>query len=146
MKKELFTVEETAEILNLHEKTVQRFLREGRLRGRKIGRAWMISAEDLKDYAHGELRGEDQPPPVRREKRDMTVSAVVEFYEREPGEASRYSNSLIAMLNVKDPSWGQSRFDFLYHDGEGKARFILYGTPRFIGEIMKFMEIIQEQE
>jgi excisionase family DNA binding protein len=145
MAKELFTVEEASIILNLHIKTVRRFLREGRIRGRKIGRSWMISAEDLKEYAHGELKREDSPPEPR-ERVSMNVSAVVEFFERVPGEASRYSNSLIAMLNVKDPSWGESRFDFMYHPDEGKARFVLFGTPRFIGEIMKFMEIIQEQE
>ncbi len=145
MVKELFTVEEASEILNLHIKTVRRFLREGRIRGRKIGRSWMISAEDLKEYAHGELKSEVSMPEPR-ERVPMNVSAVVEFFERVPGEASRYSNSLIAMLNVKDPSWGESRFDFMSHPDEGKARFVLFGTPRFIGEIMKFMEIIQEQE
>jgi excisionase family DNA binding protein len=145
MKKELYTVEETAQFLNLHIKTVRRFLREGRLKGNKIGRAWMIPAKALKEYAHGELSEEISREFPDREGK-MSVSAVVEFYERRSGEASRLSNSLMAMLNNKDPAWGETRFDFIYHPEEGKSRFIIFGSPAFIGEIMHFFQIIQDQE
>ncbi len=145
MKKEFYTVEEVGEILNLHEKTVRRFLREGKIGGRKIGRSWMISLDELKEYAHGELAENAPEDGGEREKR-IAVSTVVEFYESRSGEASRFSNSLMAMLNAKDPAWGECRFDFIYHPDEGKARFVLYGSPLFIGEIMKFFQIIMEQK
>ena len=148
MSKDYFTVEDVSDILNLHVKTVRRFLREGRLKGKKIGRAWRIPADGLKAYAHGELYSQDRSGSSGMDERagHIGVSAVVEFYERSSGDASRYSNSLIAMLNVKDPAWGKTRYDFIYHPEEGKARFVLYGSPRFISEVMKFFQIIQEQE
>lgn len=44
----LHTVEQAAKILQLHPDTVRIWLRDGRLRGRKMGRVWRIAAEELR--------------------------------------------------------------------------------------------------
>ncbi len=131
-------------MLSLHPKTVRRFIREGKIAGKKIGREWKVTHKDFVTYTHGEFSESEGEPRVyeTRENR-ITVSAVVELYERESEEASRISNSLIAMLNTKDPSWGNARYDLIYHPEEGKARFILYGTPLFISEILKMFTYIE---
>ena len=148
MNDTFYSVEELSHILNLHPKTVRRFIREGKIRGKKIGRAWKVHQDDLREFAHGELKTDEdktvrntQPPNRNR----ITVSAVVEVWEKEYEEASRISNSLIAMLNTKDPSWGETRYDLIYHPEIGKARFILYGTPAFIGAVMNMFTIINKQ-
>ncbi len=46
----LFEVEDLAESLGLHERTVRQLLREGRLRGRKLGKRWYVTEESLKAY------------------------------------------------------------------------------------------------
>ncbi|MCX7027107.1 MAG: hypothetical protein NT061_06445 [Spirochaetes bacterium] len=66
----------------------------------------------------------------------IAVSAVVEIDEQNSEEASRISNSLLAMLNCKDESWGKSRFDFVYYPEVRKAKYILYGTPGFIAAVL----------
>ena len=47
----LFTVEEAAQILKVSEDTVRRWLRDGTLRGRKLGRVWRISEEEIRGSA-----------------------------------------------------------------------------------------------
>ena len=42
-----FTVEQVSELLSLHPKTVQRYIREGKLRATKIGKGWRIAGHDL---------------------------------------------------------------------------------------------------
>jgi excisionase family DNA binding protein len=148
MEQKFYSVDEIAGILNLHPKTVRRIIREGKLRARKIGRAWKISQESFKEYAHGELKQEkeEEPPvPSRDLKQRITVSAVIEITEQGSQEATRISNSLIALLNSKDASWGETRFDFIYHPEIRKARFILYGSPGFIAAVMKSFEMITRQ-
>jgi excisionase family DNA binding protein len=49
-----FTVEEVAEILKVHTRTVYRMLDRGELRGFKVGTAWRISAEALEAFMRGE--------------------------------------------------------------------------------------------
>ena len=143
MEQKLYSVEEIARFLDLHPKTVRRFIREGKIKARKIGRTWRIQPADLREYAHGELadiREESGFSPDTGLQERISVSAVIEIHEGSREEASRISNSLIAMLNCKDPSWGKSRYDFIYDPETKKARFILYGSPRFLRDVLKAFE------
>lgn len=46
---ELLTVEEVAEYLKMNPQVIRRWLREGKLPGSKIGRAWRVSKQDIDD-------------------------------------------------------------------------------------------------
>ncbi len=144
MENKLYSVSEISELLGLHEKTVQRFIREGKISAVKIGRAWKVSTDALKDYTHAELTDvQPEIPNVRTEEPvsdRVRVSAVIELSEAGRAEASRISNTIIALLNCKDPSWGKTRYDFIHDPETGTARFILYGNPSFISSIMKMLE------
>lgn len=147
---EFYSVEDLTGILNLHPKTIRRFIREGKIQGRKIGRTWKVHRDELKEYAHAELKTPaENPNPLEYSslsgEERIRVSTVIELMEREADEASRISNSLIAMLNCKDPSWGPVRYDMMYEKESRKARFVLYGSPAFIKSIMGFFEIIATQ-
>ena len=54
---EFYTVEELAGLLNLDPQTVRIYLRRGQLKGRKVGRAWYVSAQAVKEL----LAGPDEP-------------------------------------------------------------------------------------
>jgi excisionase family DNA binding protein len=43
----LLTVEEAAGLLRVHRNTIKRLLREGKLAGTKVGRAWRVRREVL---------------------------------------------------------------------------------------------------
>lgn len=47
------TVEEAAELLQVNNDTVRRWLRLGELKGRKLGRVWRISPSDLASVGAG---------------------------------------------------------------------------------------------
>lgn len=46
----LYTVEDLAEALNIQERTIRKFLKEGKLKGRKLANRWYVPEEALKDY------------------------------------------------------------------------------------------------
>lgn len=46
----LFTVDQAAEYLIVPKQTVQKWLREGRLKGIKIGGLWRITEEALEEF------------------------------------------------------------------------------------------------
>ena len=45
-----FTVEELAERLDVQERTIREYLREGRLQGRKLAGRWYVTDEAIADY------------------------------------------------------------------------------------------------
>jgi excisionase family DNA binding protein len=49
----VYTVQEVMEILKLSQNTVLTMLKDGRLKGVKIGRFWRISEENLRAFLNG---------------------------------------------------------------------------------------------
>ena len=49
--KQLYSVEEVADRLDLHVKTVRRIIREGRLPAKRIGKAYRITRAALRDVS-----------------------------------------------------------------------------------------------
>jgi excisionase family DNA binding protein len=149
MEQKLYSIEELTSILDLHEKTILRFIHEGKIKARKIGRSWKVTNDDLKEYVHGELK----PAGTQAEKPEydtigsrISVSAVIEITEENSEEASRISNSLMAMLNAKDESWGKARFDFFYFPEIRKAKYVLYGSASFISAVLRMFDILAQQK
>jgi excisionase family DNA binding protein len=143
----MYTVAEIAKILDLHPKTVRRFIRDDRIRARKIGREWRVRKEDLREYAHGELAGrptEDESTIPLADR--VHVSAVIELEEGNSAEVSRISNTLLAVLSGKDQAWGDSRYDLIFHPETGRARFVLFGAPQFIRTLLELVEVLMEHD
>jgi excisionase family DNA binding protein len=144
----MYTVHELAEILSLRPKTVQRFIREGKVKATKIGRQWRVQKEDLRDFAHAELGAPpaDEPRATTRLADRVQVTAVIELDEGHSSEVSRISNSLIAALNSKDPRFGATRYDLVYHPEVRKARFVVHGTPLFIRTLLELVDVLLQQD
>lgn len=49
---EILTTKEAADFLKLHEKTLSRLARQGKLPGNKIGGEWRFLKEDLVSWIH----------------------------------------------------------------------------------------------
>jgi excisionase family DNA binding protein len=150
MEPKLFNITELKDILKLHPKTILRFIHEGKIVARKIGRSWMVGEEELKRFCHAELSQSDKPDnPVKivddLEDR-ISVSAVVEINEQDSKEASRVSNTMIAMLNSNKEYDGKSRFDFFYYPEIRKAKYIFYGSPGTVSRILSTFEMLCSQK
>jgi excisionase family DNA binding protein len=61
----LYDVEELAGMLSVGTPTIRRYLREGRLKGKKLAKRWYVSEEALKDYFQPEEVSELQPEEAR---------------------------------------------------------------------------------
>ena len=142
----MYSVPQLSEILDLHPKTVRRFIHEGKIKAAKIGREWRVSKEDLQAYTHSELAGKPtEPRPDTPLSDRVHVSAVIEVNEGHTDEVSHISNTLIAVLNSKDPEWGAARYDLVYHPEIRKARFVLNGSPAFIRTLLEMVEVLVTQ-
>jgi len=149
MELKLYTISDLTGILNLHPKTILRFIHEGKIKAKKIGRSWMVNEDDLKSFCHAELSDIQLPTPAPNYdtfKSRINVSAVIEIIEQNSAEASRISNHLLAILNSEKGSDGKSRYDFFYYPKIEKAKYIFYGSPEFIQKILQtFDQLCQTQ-
>ncbi len=144
-----FSIKDLAPILKLHPKTIHRFIKEGKIKARKIGRSWMVHQDDLKEYVHAELAGGNESQPESEAtslSSRISVSAVVEISGQNAEDASRVSNSILALLNSGHDTVGSPRYDFIYHPETMKARHVLYGSPSFISEVLKSFDVLCSQD
>jgi len=50
---QLLRVEDIAQTLNTHKVTIRRYIREGKLKGTKIGKRWYVTKERFREFVNG---------------------------------------------------------------------------------------------
>ncbi len=134
MEQDLLSVEGVAEILGLHPRTVRRFIREGRLGARKIGKQWRVRRSQLETLTGtgSVVHGPDHAPSAE----DIQVSVVVDIGVAGSEEASRIFNSVLAAVVAKGPEYGNVRYESVYLAEARKARLLLWGDATFLGNLL----------
>jgi excisionase family DNA binding protein len=135
MSQELYSVEQVAERLGLHVKTVRMYVREGRLKAVRIGKQYRISREDLEAMTG---RPEPPPEPVRR-SRHVEVSSIVEIDAISPELAYRLTTPLIS---------GASgiRVETIYNTERASMKIILVGSMEINVSYLKLIRALLEAE
>ena len=143
MENSYYTVEQVAELLSLHPKTVQRYIREGKLRASKIGKGWRITGHDLSNFA--EQKHQDEAS-VSNDTGTLpvTVSAVADIGVTGKDAAIRIMNTLTAALNAKPPEFGPSSLHTQYIKTKSTVRVTLWGGAGFIAVIMDTISSLTE--
>jgi excisionase family DNA binding protein len=126
----LFTVEQAAERLKLHPKTVLRMIREGRLRGARIGKAYRISGDDL-DALAGVARAEAR-------EADDRATVIADFGDLSPELAQRLGGTLAAMLvGSHKARTGPVALDTAYDPLLRRLKVVAIGAPEDAAALLK---------
>ena len=137
-----YTVEQIAELLTLHPKTVQRYIREGKIIANKAGKRWFISESNLKKF----IGNSEDTSSVFKDDQSK-VSAVADVIVQDSEEAIRLEKILVAMLNSKSVWYGNSSMHFQYLEYENKVRVTLWGNLAFVRNVLDAVsEIIEQQK
>ena len=139
----MYSVEQVADRLGLHVRTVRNYVREGRLKAVRIGKQYRIAAEDLAALT-GRPASSFEPEPVRRE-RHVEVSSIVEIDAVSPETASRLTNSLVAVANSRGATDEPLRVETIYHETRGRMRVILVGSMEMNASLFKIISALLER-
>lgn len=138
MQETYYTVEQISSLLQMHPKTVQRYIREGKLRAVKVGKAWRVSGHDLSVFTET-IPPEGAPAPV------AVVSCVADIYAANKDAAIRMMNALGAAHTGKPPEFGQGSIQLQYIPEEEKLRVTLYGGARFTAAMLDTVATLTEE-
>jgi len=137
MQEKYYTVDDVCNMLGMHSKTIQRYIREGKLRAVKVGKAWRISGHDLSLFMEGSNSKAAAVQPGTQRK--ILVSSVVDIDVASMDEAMNISNMLTASLNTKPPEFGKTSMSVQFLDSENKLRVMLTGNAKFMETMMSFL-------
>jgi hypothetical protein len=73
----LYDVDDIAKALKMNPRVIREWFNKGKLRGKKVGRTWMITEENLKDFFSGKEGGEGIRPEKRKRKKTKTIKEDV---------------------------------------------------------------------
>ncbi|GIE19210.1 MerR family transcriptional regulator [Winogradskya humida] len=126
------SVEQVAERLGLHVRTVRSYIRDGRLKAVRIGKQYRISPTDL-----AALTGTAVLPTPRVE-----VSSVVEIDHIGPTTADRLSTLLVAGAQLAP----DLRIRTIYDDTRHRLKLIILGSPASTAEILRTLDEVLQPE
>lgn len=132
--RQLFTVDEVAERLKLHVRTVRRFIREGRLPAKRIGKEYRITRTALD--AFGGTTPDASALAVPRE-RSVLVSSIVDVDAISPEDSQRITTLLMAGLNARRGEPDFPRVDSLYEPERGRLRVMLTANPTLTCDLIR---------
>jgi excisionase family DNA binding protein len=140
----LYSVEQVADRLGLHVRTVRNYVREGRLKAVRIGKQYRIAAEDLAAMT-GRSPASFDPEPVRRH-RHTEVSSIVEIEAISPDLTMRLTNLLMSSAQSRGQGDQPLRVETIYDERRARLKIILVGGLDTGASILKVIGAILESE
>ena len=139
MSNNLLTLDQVAEQLQLHVKTVRRYVREGRLPATRVGKSYRVAAEDLAAFAG--LEDDFIPGPTDRTRR-VENNVVLDVTAISADDASRISNTIMAALQGDHSGL---RADTLYYEESARLKIILHGTLPATTHLLRMLDHLLEE-
>ena len=128
----LCTVNDAARELGVHPKTVLRAIRAGRLRARRIGKAYRIRRAELARFA-------DLPEPAETPAAQPWVTSIVDVPDVGPALAQKWARTVTSALRAKGKG-PPLRAEVVYEPARAHLKLVLVGAP---GAAAKFLELVR---
>lgn len=152
----LFTVEEIAQMTSLTSRTIRNYLKDGSLKGRKIGGQWRFTMDDIKNFMDNSnvvtaIADEtiqsvyDFLDGVNTDvKGDIQICSIIDLYIDEDvlKEKSLKIQELISSFPNETNEYSRyyCKTSTDNNTGETQARIIVFGSPDFIGKVAEILK------
>lgn len=134
MSEQVYTVEQFAERLMLHPKTVLRFIREGRLRAVKVGKSYRILRSELEAMT-GVL-------PAKAPTASARVTSIVDLPEIGPEQAQRMARQLPALRLSHEPHSDPMSLDVAYDPARQHLKIVIVGSIEDTSVVLKMIQVM----
>jgi excisionase family DNA binding protein len=145
MSETYFSVEQIAQMLHIHKKTIQRYIREGKIRATKIGKSWRVSGHDLTRFTEGHSKDTEESSSDHPVKERTKASSVIDIQVSGKDEAMRIINTITAVMNVKPREIGQASMHSQFMEQDNMVRMTLWGSVQFLSVMVSTLETLIEE-
>ncbi|NJC14463.1 excisionase family DNA binding protein [Micromonospora profundi] len=134
MKDDMYSVEQVADRLGLHVRTVRAYIRAGRLRAVRIGKQYRIAASDL-DALTGQTPPAVAPGPAE-------VSSIVQIDGVDRAAADRLGTLVLASANTGHNQTSPLRVQTVHDEDRHRLKIIILGDPAATAELLHLLDAV----
>lgn len=136
MSQELYSVDQVAERLGLHVRTVRAYIRDGRLKAVRLGKAYRIVRADLEAFMGPAARS-----LAAATARHAEVSSIVEMEGLDREAAIRMTNLAVATANSRPAHDEPLRVETIYDEDRRRLKIILVGGLSITADLLKLIAV-----
>ncbi|MET8389818.1 helix-turn-helix domain-containing protein [Streptosporangium canum] len=138
MREEMYSVEQVADRLGLHVRTVRGYIRAGRLKAVRIGKQYRIAHTDLEA-----LTGRPQPAPARSAGvARVEVSSIVQIDDIDRASADRLGTLVLAGANTSHDPAHPMRVQTVHDEDRDRMKIVILGGAAATAEVLHLLEAI----
>ncbi|WP_067139135.1 helix-turn-helix domain-containing protein [Microtetraspora malaysiensis] len=139
MAQQYYSVDQVAELLDLHVRTVRGYVRDGRLKATRIGKQYRITREDLEAFTGGSAPSPSSSPSPAEPRAE--VSGIVQIDGIDRDAASRLANALIATVNSPRTDV-RLHVQTVYDEQRAALKVVILGGLEDAAELLKIIEAL----
>ncbi|MEU6269539.1 helix-turn-helix domain-containing protein [Saccharopolyspora shandongensis] len=135
MSEEMYSVEQVADRLGLHVRTVRGYIRSGRLKAVRIGKQYRIARADLEA-----LTGRPQSPSARPAGA-VEVSSIVQIDGVDRASADRIGTLVQAEANAAPH---RLRIQTVHDEERSRLKIVILGGAAATAEVLRLLDAVLE--
>lgn len=148
MEEKYYTIGEVASKLEVHTKTVRRYIYNGKIQALKVGGQWRIYQSALDKYYESSKYSSDNEAVSqddfcifmdgqnRTTDDKLQICSIVDYYVDQQEEVKPIAHEITeVIMSMKGQE--QYRFNYVYDRAEKRARFVLWGNATFIESVVR---------
>jgi excisionase family DNA binding protein len=142
MAQHLYTVEQAAGLLELHVKTIRRYIHEGKLKAKRIGKEYRITRPDLEEFTGSALPAQAVAAVPRT--RQVIASSIVDVDAISPEDSHRITTFVMASLNSRRGEGDFPNVNSVYYPEMGKLRITITANPTLTASMLQMINSLLE--
>ncbi|MEV5612966.1 helix-turn-helix domain-containing protein [Streptomyces sp. NPDC052225] len=137
MQRQYYSLDQVADLLGLHVRTVRGYVREGRLKATQVGRRYRVTREDLEAFTGAPAA----PRPAGGAHAEASV--VVQVDGVDPQASMRLANTLVAAAGSRGAA-ARLRVETVYDEERAVLKIIVLGGLADAAELLKITDALVE--
>jgi excisionase family DNA binding protein len=138
MARSMYSLEQVADELGLHVRTVRNHVRSGRLKAVRIGKQYRVARRDLEAITGPVTAQADDVIPRRRR---VVISSVVEIDAVSKDTATRVATQLLGPAKTNRDDDSSLRVEAIYDEARGSMKIIVIGALPAAGDLFRLLDI-----
>jgi excisionase family DNA binding protein len=134
----MYSVEQVADLLGLHVRTVRGYIRAGRLKAVRIGKQYRIARADL-----DALTGQPQPAPAPPTGTPpVEVSSIVQIDGVDRAAADRLGTLVLATANTAPDPANPLRIQIVHDEERNRMKIVVLGGAAATADVLHLIEAV----